>query len=82
MRMRGLEPPPSFLDTDLNRARLPIPPHPRAVGSEDIALDLHPGREHGTSVQGPDRADSGGPLGRTRSGALLASVELSRAAIV
>jgi hypothetical protein len=29
VRMRGLEPPPSFLDTDLNRARLPIPPHPR-----------------------------------------------------
>jgi hypothetical protein len=26
--MRGLEPPPSYLDTDLNRARLPIPPHP------------------------------------------------------
>jgi hypothetical protein len=30
MRMRGLEPPPGFPDTDLNRARLPIPPHPRA----------------------------------------------------
>jgi hypothetical protein len=30
MRMRGLEPPPSYLDTDLNRARLPIPPHPRS----------------------------------------------------
>ena len=29
MRMRGLEPPPDFSDTDLNRARLPIPPHPR-----------------------------------------------------
>jgi|HubBroStandDraft_2_1064218.scaffolds.fasta_scaffold01528_2 hypothetical protein len=29
MRMRGLEPPPGFPDTDLNRARLPIPPHPR-----------------------------------------------------
>jgi site-specific DNA recombinase len=29
VRMRGLEPPPSYLDTDLNRARLPIPPHPR-----------------------------------------------------
>jgi hypothetical protein len=32
MRMRGLEPPPSYLDTDLNRARLPIPPHPRGAG--------------------------------------------------
>jgi site-specific DNA recombinase len=29
VRMRGLEPPPGFPDTDLNRARLPIPPHPR-----------------------------------------------------
>src|SRR5262249_44416484 len=28
--MRGLEPPPGLPDTDLNRARLPIPPHPRA----------------------------------------------------
>jgi site-specific DNA recombinase len=28
VRMRGLEPPRSFLHTDLNRARLPIPPHP------------------------------------------------------
>ena len=32
MRMRGLEPPQSYLHTDLNRARLPIPPHPRATG--------------------------------------------------
>ena len=31
MRMRGLEPPQSYLHTDLNRARLPIPPHPRAA---------------------------------------------------
>ena len=37
MRMRGLEPPPGLPDTDLNRARLPIPPHPRGEGSEDIA---------------------------------------------
>jgi hypothetical protein len=29
VRMRGLEPPPGLPDTDLNRARLPIPPHPR-----------------------------------------------------
>jgi site-specific DNA recombinase len=36
VRMRGLEPPPGCPDTDLNRARLPIPPHPRA-GCEDIA---------------------------------------------
>src|SRR4051794_2228325 len=29
MRMRGLDPPRAFAHTDLNRARLPIPPHPR-----------------------------------------------------
>jgi FkbM family methyltransferase len=29
MRMRGLEPPRAEAHTDLNRARLPIPPHPR-----------------------------------------------------
>jgi site-specific DNA recombinase len=31
VRMRGLEPPLPFGNTDLNRARLPIPPHPRAL---------------------------------------------------
>ena len=31
MRMRGLEPPRGFPHTDLNRARLPNPPHPRAA---------------------------------------------------
>jgi hypothetical protein len=40
MRMRGLEPPPGYPDTDLNRARLPIPPHPRAEPREDIAPGL------------------------------------------
>ena len=30
MRMRGIEPPRGFPHTDLNRARLPIPPHPRS----------------------------------------------------
>src|SRR5262249_17301481 len=29
VRMRGLNPPRGFPHTDLNRARLPIPPHPR-----------------------------------------------------
>ena len=33
MRMRGLEPPRPERHTDLNRARLPIPPHPRAPDS-------------------------------------------------
>jgi hypothetical protein len=41
MRMRGLEPPPGFPDTDLNRARLPIPPHPHAGGDAKIS---HPRR--------------------------------------
>jgi hypothetical protein len=31
MRMRGLEPPRPYGHTDLNRARLPIPPHPRGA---------------------------------------------------
>jgi hypothetical protein len=34
VRMRGLEPPPDCSDTDLNRARLPIPPHPRGGRSK------------------------------------------------
>jgi site-specific DNA recombinase len=46
VRMRGLEPPPDFSDTDLNRARLPIPPHPRAAGKRryrtGLAGDLRP----------------------------------------
>jgi site-specific DNA recombinase len=37
VRMRGLEPPRSHLHTDLNRARLPIPPHPLARGPDSIA---------------------------------------------
>jgi hypothetical protein len=53
MRMRGLEPPPGFPDTDLNRARLPIPPHPRAVRSEDIAPGLNSGRRTRRSIRGP-----------------------------
>ena len=32
MRMRGLEPPRPYGHTDLNRARLPIPPHPLVGG--------------------------------------------------
>ena len=29
VRIRGFEPPPNCSDTDLNRARLPVPPYPR-----------------------------------------------------
>jgi hypothetical protein len=36
MRMKGLEPSRGYPHTDLNRARLPIPPHPR--GSRSVAL--------------------------------------------
>jgi hypothetical protein len=42
VRMRGLEPPPGCPDTDLNRARLPIPPHPRADAK--ISQTRSPGR--------------------------------------
>jgi hypothetical protein len=38
MRMRGLEPPRGRPHTDLNRARLPIPPHPR--GAAIVAVHL------------------------------------------
>ncbi len=31
MRMRGIEPPRGCPHTDLNRARLPVPPHPRGA---------------------------------------------------
>ena len=44
MRMRGLEPPRPYGHTDLNRARLPIPPHPRGVGivAPSKPKGLHP----------------------------------------
>ena len=44
MRMRGLEPPRPYGHTDLNRARLPIPPHPRgrqcSFGRYDRAVSV------------------------------------------
>jgi site-specific DNA recombinase len=40
VRMRGLEPPRSHLHTDLNRARLPIPPHPQVTDRDSIATAL------------------------------------------
>src|SRR5271154_4036221 len=56
MRMRGLEPPPGCPDTDLNRARLPIPPHPRE-GAEDIADAAPRSRPVGRTREG--RASDG-----------------------
>ena len=41
MRMRGIEPPRGRPHTDLNRARLPIPPHPR--GCSSIIASCAPG---------------------------------------
>ena len=37
VRMRGLEPPQSYLHTDLNRARLPVPPHPQAGAEVSVS---------------------------------------------
>jgi hypothetical protein len=59
VRMRGLEPPPGFPDTDLNRARLPIPPHPRAGGDAKISHRRQTGRRSAR-------------LRRTKAGRLLA----------
>ncbi len=56
MRMRGLEPPPDFSDTDLNRARLPIPPHPRAA--EQAKISHRP-------TDGPDALLASAPVERS-----------------
>ena len=45
MRMRGLEPPRGCPHTDLNRARLPIPPHPRGGASVAAARPGYPERQ-------------------------------------
>ena len=45
MRMRGLEPPRPERHTDLNRARLPIPPHPRAADSSRHCGYRHAARQ-------------------------------------
>jgi hypothetical protein len=63
MRMRGLEPPPGFPDTDLNRARLPIPPHPRVGERAKISHRRGVGGMAGGS---PRRRPGRGRSGRTR----------------
>src|ERR1700736_5846463 len=65
MRMRGLEPPPGCPDTDLNRARLPIPPHPRAGEDANIS---HPLVADLGLVSPPRATVKAGLLGRARSG--------------
>ena len=57
MRMRGLEPPPGCPDTDLNRARLPIPPHPRAGGDAKISHPRRRAAEGGKRRSGHGFAD-------------------------
>src|SRR3954464_11304642 len=37
MRLRGVEPPRALAHTDLNRARLPVPPQPRGAGNLAVA---------------------------------------------
>ena len=53
MRMRGLEPPRPYGHTDLNRARLPIPPHPRA--RDDYSAALSRGSPRGDLADGSQR---------------------------
>ena len=81
VRMRGLEPPPGLPDTDLNRARLPIPPHPRAVGAK-ISQRGSSSDRHDRSTRTLLASMQANLSGRTVPRALLASVGLSRAAIV
>src|ERR1039458_6750516 len=77
MRMRGLEPPPGCPDTDLNRRRLPIPPHPRADEQAKIA--------HRKGMGGPARGSGFRASHRLLDGvglvlgALLASSRIDRA---
>ena|GEM_PF-6158771 len=75
MRMRGLEPPRTCIHTDLNRARLPIPPHPQAVGSEHIARGA---RRLAVSARSRALCRRGGPVGAFAS----LGARQARAAIV
>jgi hypothetical protein len=60
MRMRGLEPPPGCPDTDLNRARLPIPPHPRTGRAADDTARTGCKRASRGLVRGPAGVGSEG----------------------
>src|SRR3954468_4407581 len=65
MRMRGLEPPRGFPHTDLNRARLPIPPHPRGGASVAVPLGPETGSPH---LRDRARARACGPRGQRKHG--------------
>src|SRR5580765_503879 len=52
VRMRGLEPPRPIGHTDLNRARLPIPPHPLARSVYRAALQRRLGGYHARGEHG------------------------------
>src|SRR6185437_13507061 len=79
MRMRGLEPPPGCPDTDLNRARLPIPPHPRGGRRYRRSGALLPATR--AAPRYGDQPDPRGTSGLV-PGALLACSLSLRAAIV
>ena len=53
MRMRGLEPPRGLPHTDLNRARLPVPPHPPGLARGIVAASPRASGtiEHGLSFR-------------------------------
>jgi hypothetical protein len=72
VRMRGLEPPPGLPDTDLNRARLPIPPHPRVGERAKISHRRGAGRAAGSYLTSSRRRSIRGGL---VASALLASTQ-------
>jgi hypothetical protein len=79
MRLRGLEPPPGCPDTDLNRARLPIPPQPRAVRKRRYRTALGRARRLRETQRVGVRGDR---VGRSRRGQFASLDRSIRAAIV
>jgi site-specific DNA recombinase len=64
VRMRGLEPPPGFPDTDLNRARLPIPPHPRGGAERRYRTGARRAQRAGRRPTWPSRDSARGDMHR------------------
>jgi site-specific DNA recombinase len=77
VRMRGLEPPPGYPDTDLNRARLPIPPHPPALAEAKIAHTIEIAAAW-AGAAGCGAGSSAIPAQPPEPHALLASSSISR----